>query len=340
MFFREGTRLRAGRKLGSFVLALALWGVSLAGQAGLGKGRLTGFVKTEDGRPIASAKVVLRFLESEKLSSRGNVTRATSRESAVFETKTNKKGSWNYNGLAAGTWEITASAEGFHSASRECRIYQLQDNPRVELVLEELEKGTNTLAPGLLERADGLAILQKYDEAMALYRQYLEQDPEAVMVMLAIADCLMEKGDLEEAVKHYQIFVDKTSADPRDKALTARAMARMGECFLKQGDRLSAVKYWKASVVLSPIDAEVPFNLGEVLFAERNLEEAARYYRISAEISPGWGEPYYKLGLIYMSQEKYDLARKSFQKLIEIEPYSALTDKAKGILKELDRLKK
>ncbi len=333
--------MRCGRRLSPFVLALVLGGLAFSGQAGLGKARLTGIVKDDDGRPVASAKVVLTFLESERAGGRVAQTPATSRESATFETKTNKRGTWNYVGLAAGTWLVTASAEGYGSASRTCKILQLQDNPRVALVLEKLEQSeSNTLAPGLLEKADDLAFRRDFDGAIALYRQYLGQDPEAIMVILAVGDCLMAKGELEAALGQFQVVVDKTSADPRDKPLTARALARMGECSIKKGDTATAVKFWKSSVVLSPLDAEVPFNLGEVLFAEKKLDEAARYYRISAELAPGWCDPFYKLGLVYLSQESYDKARASFRKVVELEPYSPLAFKAREMLKDLDRLKR
>ncbi len=319
--------MRIGRMLGTFALALALWGISFAGQSGLGMARLTGIVRTEAGRPFPSAKVVLRLLQS---------SGATRREAVAFETKTNKKGVWAYDGLAEGTWEITAFAEGYRSISLQHNLSRLEGNPNVELVLEKLEE----FMVGLLERANDLAFRQDYDGAIALYKQYLEWDPESFMVIFSIGDCLMEKGEFGQAIAQFQEFVERTSLDPRDKALTARALARMGECHMKLGDTASAIECWRSSVVMSPIDVEVPYNLGEVYFAQRNAEKAARFYRVASEISPSWAEPHYKLGLVYMSQEKYEKARESFLKLLELEPYSPLAPKAREILKELDMLKK
>ena len=317
----------------ALVLALAV-PVVVSDQGGLGKAHLIGVVRTADGKPVASAKVVLRLLKSGK-------TEIPAEEAAVFETQTNKKGLWNYVGLAAGTWEVTASAEGYHPASRTCRILELQENPKIELVLEKLDgEGSETESRRLLEKADELFFKKDYDGALAIYRQYLEADPGALMVISAIGDCLMEKRDLQSAIAQYQIVVDQTSPDPREAPLTAKALDRIGECYMKAGDRARAVDYWKSSLDMSPVDAEVPFNLGEVLFSERRYEEAARYYLVATELSPGWNEPHFKLGLVYMGLGEFEKARASLRKAAELDPYAPLAYQARDMLKELDKIKK
>ena len=331
--------MRSGRRISLSILATALIAASAYGQGGLGKGRLSGIVKTVAGQPIAGVTVVLRFLESERLIGRGLAAKAKSQESVTLGTTTNQKGIWSYAGLATGTWEITASARGYHSASRLCGVRQLGMNPRVELRLERIEGGTERIAPDLLEKADELAYRKRYGEAIALYRQYLEKDPDAVMVMLALADCVMEGGDIEEAIKNFQAVVEKTSTNPADKQINAQAVARIGECYFKRGDHLNAIEHWKRSVETSPTNEQVAYNLAEVLFAEHGADEAARYYDLAAKISPQWGDPHYKLGLIYLNKQDYPKARECFKKLIEIEPSSQRAKKTKEMLKDLDKLR-
>ena len=329
--------MRSMRKISLSILAVAFFVVSVSGQAGLGKGRLSGVVKTVDGQPIASATVVFRFLESERLMGRGSAAEAKGQESATFKTTTNQKGMWNYIGLGTGTWEITASARGYHSASRLCDVRQLEMNSKVEFRLERIGGGTERIAPDLLEKADELAYRKRYAEAIVYYRQYLEKDPEAVMVMLALADCVMEGGDIEEAIKNFQSVVEKTSTNPADKQINAQAVARIGECHFKRGDHQNAIKRWQQSVEISPTNEQVAYNLAEVLFAEHGADEAAQYYDLAAKISPRWGDPYYKLGLIYLNRQDYPKAKECFKKLIEIEPSSPRANKAREILKDLDK---
>jgi len=333
--------MRPIRSFGSLVLGLFLAAALASAQASLGKVRLTGTVKAGDGSPIAGAKVVLRVLAAARPLRGVDPRTLPSQESAVFEIRTNRKGDWSHAGLAAGLWEIEASADGFNSVFRTCKVLELADTPRVDLVLEKLPKaGSYTLAPGLLESANELARTKEYDAAILLYRQYLELDPEAITVMSAIGDCLMDMGDLEAALAQFHAVVKKTSADPREKLLTARALARIGECHIIRGDRTEADKAWRSALTLLPHDPEVPFNLAELMRVERKLEEAGRYYRIASELAPGWGEPHYRLGLIYLGLDKFDLARQSFQKVIEIDPYAPLAFQARDMLKGLDLITK
>jgi hypothetical protein len=155
-----------------FAAALAL------GQAGHGKGRLSGIVVDENGKPVASARIVLRLGElGAKAASGWHASRF--RESAVFETVTDKKGVWAYNGLTNGIWEVRASTEGYDWASRQVQVSQLSSNPVVELRLDKLkiETGSFSIAPDLLEQAYALYCQNKFAEALVFYRQYLEKDP-------------------------------------------------------------------------------------------------------------------------------------------------------------------
>lgn len=332
--------MRSVRRLSFSILAGAFIAVSASGQEGLGIGRLSGVVKTVDGHPIASATIVLRFLARETIVEMElSGAPARSKESPTFKTATDHKGIWSYIGLATGTWAITASARGYHSASLLCEVRQLEINPKVELRLERMEKGASRTAPDLLEKADELAYRKRYGEAIALYRQYLEKDPEAIMVMLAIADCLMEAGNIEDAIKDFQAVVEKTSTNPADQLINAQAVARIGECYFKRGDHPNAIKHWKLSVEISPTDGQIAYNLGEVLFAEHRTDDAARSYDLATKISPQWGDPYYKLGLIYLNKQDYPKAKECFNKLIEIEPSSQRAKKAMGILEGLNKLR-
>jgi tetratricopeptide (TPR) repeat protein len=333
--------MRSMRSLVPFALFLLLAAAALLGQAGLGQIRLTGQVKADDGNPIKGAQVVIRWLQSERTSGRIFPKPNPRPETAVFETRTDKKGFWSYTGLTSGLWLVTASADGYNSAFRTCKLLKAGDIPRVELVLDKLAVGgSDTLAPGLLESADELAFKKDFEGAIALYRQYLDLDPEAIMVASAIGDCLMDEGDLEAALAQFQAVADKTAKDPRERPLAARALARLGECRMRRGETDEAVQCWRSSLSLLPLDPEVPFNLAEVLFADRKLEEAARYYRIAAELGPGWADPYYKLGLVEMARERFDRARKAFRQAAAIDPYSRIAAQARDMLKELDRIKK
>ena len=324
----------------SFILAFSVLVASALGQAGAGKGRLSGIVVDEDAKPVAAARIVLRLVETGVKS--GFQRRASSiPESVVFETVTDKKGVWIYNGLTTGIWEVRASKAGYDSASREVQVYQLTGNPSVKLRIDKIkmETGSFSFAPDLLEHADNLYYRNKFAEALPFYRQYLEENPESIMVMLAVGDCLREMGNAEEAVKAFQAVVDRTATNPGDKELLALALTGLGEVYFKQGDRGNAAKYWKLAVEKTDLSEIPASNLGEIFFAEGKPEEAIKYFLIAMKIAPDQAGLHYKLGLIYLNSGDYDRARVLFSKVLDLQPRSELARQARRILEDLAKRK-
>jgi len=318
-----------------FTLA-AFLAVSAFGQAGIGKGRLTGAVVDQDGKPVASVKIVLKFIKSPA----GSVHNPEWRpESAVFETSSDKSGNWTYLGLAGGIWEVQASKDGYHSSSRQVQVQQLSSNPHVKLRLDSLTGGAYSVASGLLEKANEQVALGKYEEAVLLYRQYLETDPGSVMVMLSIGDALQEAGRLDEAAKEYQALADLTSANPGDKEITARALTGLGECAFRKGDGEGAAKHWKLAIETSPSSEVVAANLAQLLFSLGKGDEAAVYYLKALEIAPARTDLRLKLAYVYLHLNDFDKARAELAKIIETLPGSALAAQARKLLDELEKKK-
>ena len=313
----------------ALVVSLA---VSAPGQAGLGKGRLTGVVVDEDGKPVVSARILIRFVRSPL----GPGLAPTWRdESAVFETATDDKGVWAYNGLAGGIWEVNASKAGYDPSSRQVQVRQLSGNPHVKLRIDQIKEGVYSIAADLLERANELFAVGKLNEAIIFYRRFLRQDPEAVMVMLNLGNCLEEAGQLEEAIREYQALVDKTSANPLDCEITARALAGIGDCCFRKGDRENAIDYWKLAVEKSPTSEIVAAGLAETLFSVGKDREAETYYLKAIHIAPTSLDIRLKLAFVYLHLEEFDKARVELTKIIELQPGSEAAAQARKYLNEI-----
>jgi len=316
------------------LLSAAFLAVSAFGQAGVGKGRLTGTVIDQEGKPVASVRIVLRFIKSPA----GSVHNPEWKpESAVFEISTDKSGNWTYLGLAGGIWEVQASKDGHHPSSRQVLVRQLSTNPHVKLRLDSLTGGAYSVAAGLLEKANELAALGKYEEAVPLYRQYIELDPESVMVILNIGDALQEAGRLDEAAKEYRALADLTSANPGDKEITSRALAGLGECAFKKGDGEGAAKHWKLAVETSPSSDVVAANLAQLLFSLGRSDEAAVYYLKALEIAPARTDLRLKLVYVYLHLNDFDKARAELAGVIEAAPGTQLAAQAKKLLEEIGK---
>lgn len=313
------------------------------GQGGHGRARLSGIVTDRAGNPIVAAKIQLTLADTTDVFGNMAWRQPKKRDTAYFETTTNKHGRWSYFGLAAGIWRVTASAKGYFSAWRECSVFQLEQNKIVPLQLEklpELPAEEDLPDPALLDKANDFFYLKQYDEAIRYYEAYLVKDPKVDMVRLAIGDCYREKGDLDKAIEKFHEVVDRTAKDPLDKVITARALTGVAECHYKKGNLAQAQEFFKRSLDTYPDDELVAYNLAEVCFARKQTDESIQYYSRAIEISPYWSDPYYKLGYAHLNKADYEKARAAFQKFLKLESNSPRGAKVKKDLEDLKKIKK
>lgn len=306
------------------------------GQAGHGRGRLAGSVTDNDGNPVADAKVVITLLEHDVMKGPPSITpKINMRDSAIFETTTDKKGRWYFSGLAGGRWEIRASRAGYVATISVCEIVQISKNPMVKLRLEKAKEGFYSTDPAALERANEFFRQGEFDKARGLYMAYLAKEPGAVVVMTIIGDCWRQTGDYSSAVEAYQAVVELTSADPVRKDVLGVALAKIGECYLDKGDRERALTFLRRSVQASPGNDAVQAELGDLLFSMGGADEAVGHFLAALEIAPKRALLHYRLGLVYLKTADYDQARSCFLKVIDLEPTSDIARQSSGFLADL-----
>ncbi len=108
------------------------------GEKASGNGRLKGKLMDFAGKPIALARIELKYLEPLPVPGASAAPVAAGKPPAsALVTKTNKKGLWGYGRLASGVWEVTALADGYLPVSRRCTVSQVWTK---SLVLLEAEK--------------------------------------------------------------------------------------------------------------------------------------------------------------------------------------------------------
>jgi hypothetical protein len=96
-----------------------------------GRGKLQGIVRTEEGKPVAGAKVTLR-------PGTGNVD---PKAPGPAPMTTDKNGRWSLQGLAAGAWGLLVEAPGFIVAQGQVDIADgLPPGPPVVVTLKVLPK--------------------------------------------------------------------------------------------------------------------------------------------------------------------------------------------------------
>lgn len=322
----------------SFVLGLSLclMAASAFGQAGHGTGRLVGIVVDENEVPIPMAKVVITLLEYQAMRGRlPLMPKVKVRDSAVFETTTDARGRWVFNGLSGGKWEIRVWRAGYVAMNSMRDVIPSSNNREVKLWLERVKEGFYSQDPAALEQANESFRQGDFEKARAEYTAYLAKEPGAVWVMMIIGDCWKQTGDGLKALEAYQEVVALTSGDPDRKDALSTALAKIGECYLDQGDRERALDFLSRSAKVSPDNGTVQAWLGDLLFSLGRVEEAIRHFEIAVELVPSKDFFHFKLGLGYVNIADYVKARACFLKVIDLDPTSDLARQSREFLEVL-----
>jgi tetratricopeptide (TPR) repeat protein len=318
------------------VCALVALGVGLvtgsaAAQAGRGTARISGTVVDETGEPIPGARVTISLAMN---------------DSVKREAVADKKGEWAILGLGTSQWALMAEADGFLPATMNIHVKQLERNPAIAVTMKRAGAGDKPVVQdeaslALIEQADQLYSDGNYDGALTIFREILAKNPGIYQINMNIGDCLLEKGELDQALETYNGVIEQAKADPRmGKEMTAKALARIGECHLKKGDFETAQAFFKQSIEAFPEDEVLAYNVGEIYFSNQKLDEAITYFILATKIKPDWSEGHYKLGLAYLNKADYEMARQSLSKVLELEPEGERAAVVKGILDTIDKIKK
>jgi len=310
-------------------IILAFMVSGLYAQAGRGKGRLKGIVIDEQGNHVVGAKVEIVWHLDKGVKRQG---------------KTDDSGRFVFMNLGSGNWQVFVEAGGYKPAQKMANVMQLTNNPVVKIVMKksvqvEVKKKLEE-SVSLIDKADQLFAEAKFDEAQALYEQFLEKQPDFYQTHLYIGNCHKEKGEYDQAMVQYKKALEKAPADgePRDIQEKAKIQAAIGDLYIRKNDLKAAQAYFQKSLDLSPKDEILAYNVGEIFFSNNKTPEAIHYFKLAASIKPGWADPHLKLGYTYLNAGDYKNALDSFNKFLELAPDSDQADSIKEVIKSLKEM--
>jgi len=309
------------------LLLLAFVQFSLHAQAGMGRGRLNGVVVDETGKPVANATVSLEYENAGK----------------KLEVITDRNGEWAFIGLGTGRANLMVVADGYLVTTDQLSISQLNRNPQVKVVLKEDKEKKARLkdeaSVTLLDQGNNLFTQRKYADALTVFSQFAQNNPEIYQIYFNIGDCYREMQDYDTAIKQYEIAMEKAQLKA-DTVMQAKGYASIGEIFLRRNDFKSAQGYFKQSLDLNPKDEILAYNVAEIFFNNQKVEDAITYYTLATTIKPDWGTPYLKLGYAYLNKAEYPKALENFTKFLEVDPNSDQVQVVQSIVDYLKKMKK
>lgn len=302
-------------------LALA-WGAPGAAQDWKGVGRFEGKVTDAEGKPIVGATVKL------ELPARGGGT----------TIKTDKKGRWAIAGVAAGTWYVDVTAEGY--AARQVSLNLASESARIPPMEIKLEKaGPPPPPPELLaavQKGDEAYKAGRYAEARAEYEKVLALRPDlAPTLHELIARCYSQEGNYAKSVEHLEQVLKAQPDNVNLRVLIAQEALRGG--MLDKG--LTLLRGLNEGAITDP---EIFYNVGVIL---RNQPDAAtdpakgamavEYFTKAIALDPAYVDGYMQRGLAYLGMQKLAEAKADFQKVVELAPGSSQAELANKALSQL-----
>lgn len=315
------------------LIILISFGLTSSLLAQIGRGRLHGKVEDEQDNPIAGAKIVGHNKEF----------------GITFEVYTDKKGKWTKSGLRGGQWEITASAEGYMYDTVKIDVKQMQRNPLAEFKLKKIKIKTDMpflqedTSRALFKEGNQLYEDKKFDEAIATFQKFLEENPTIYQVHINVGNCYRDKGEYDKAIEEYDLVlaaVQEKKGTLEGDISAGKALANIGECHLKKGDNETAHKFLKDAVDNYPEDENLAYNVGELFFSNNQMDEAIKYFELAAKINPEWAPPFLKLGYAYSNTASYKKAIQNFRKFLELEPDTPQAQDILNFINALEKMKK
>ena len=317
------------------VLLLFLWAASsviLYAQEGTGKGRINGIVVDEQGNSIEGALIMVESMRYE----------------TKFQGQSDDKGRFAVAGMGTGFWRVTATKKGYSSSYVDLNVRQLSKNPPITFTLQKMT-GYEALmsdedAFKMFDKGNLLIQEKKYDEAMEIFEEFLEEYPEIYQVHLNIGTCYLRKGMLDKAEAEFNYVLDKTKETlgdyAQDPQTSLRAFTGLGELYTQKEDFDKAREYFTQALDISKEDEVAAYNVGEVFFSHQQVDEAIKYFEMATEIKKDWSKPYLRLGYAYLNKADFDKALENFNKFVEMDPENPEVPNVKNVIATIEKMKK
>jgi len=312
--FASGENMKTLHKI-ALLLALTLAAGSAAAQT-RGDGRLSGKVLDDAGQPLENVQV--------KATLGG--------QAQPVQTKSNKKGEWTLNNIAAGQWTVEFSKEGFDTQSGPVAVDASARTPDLTV---KLPKHVAKPDPGVelgAKAKEGMSLMEagKYPEARKVFEDLLAKFPEVHQLNAYIAQSYAGENNIPKAVEYMRTASDK---DPSN----AEMRLVLADLIMEQGDKAAAIEMMKG-IDLTKIQNPLPLiNASISLINENKADEAVDLLTKVAAQFPTQAETYYYRGRAYVAAKKLPEAKTDLEKFVSMAPPDAreLAD-AKKILEQIN----
>jgi tetratricopeptide (TPR) repeat protein len=167
-----------------------------------------------------------------------------------------------------------------------------------------------------LRRAAILASDEHYSDAIQIYQQVLQIDPDNHEAALQLAVTYKNRGDIAKALHS---FADAERRDPGDDAL----LNEYGLALVQSGQVSEGIEKYRAAIRINPRFVAARLNLSNALFSQGNFREAADELHAASLIDPRSFEAFMNAGVMLATLQNYPAASRMFEAAVQLKPDSA-----------------
>ncbi len=277
--------------------------------------KITGKVLDAAGQPVADAQV--------RAAKKGEA------QPQVLSAKTNDKGEYSINNVAAGEWVLEAAKEGVGTIEVSTTLTDANKTTTLDITIKKAEPKPDANAEH--QRALKLAQSGKIAEARQVYEDLLKVYPELHQLHAMMGNLYAAEGNAAKALEHLNIALAKEPTNVDWLVLKADVM-------METKDQAGAEKILEGIDITQVKEARAFINLAiNQINAGKHAEAIELLTKLHTQFPNDHSILYYR-GRAYVAATKLPEAKADFEKFVAAAPAdSPQVADAKKLLEQLNK---
>ncbi|AFY70653.1 glycosyl transferase family 9 [Thalassoporum mexicanum PCC 7367] len=188
----------------------------------------------------------------------------------------------------------------------------------------QIARATTPELAALLKNAIANHQADQINAAIALYRQFLNQQPEHIEANYLLGVALGQIGEQEQAIEQYQRVLNQ---NPNH----AQALNHLGVIHKQQGQLAQAIDYYERAIAIQPDYVEALYHLGLALTAQGKWTAAIEQHQRAIALNHSFVQAYVCVGVLKRLQGDLAAAIDYQRRAIELKPNYAEAHQNLGI---------
>ncbi|MCM0605040.1 MAG: tetratricopeptide repeat protein [Xanthomonadaceae bacterium] len=166
---------------------------------------------------------------------------------------------------------------------------------------------------------------KEMDQALSSARKAVEFAPNSPEGHNTLGKLLMDRGENDEAEKHFLLSVKDPLYRQSYKSATS-----LGIIHYRKGHLTTAQNFFNKAIQDSPLNACVAhYYMGHIWLQKGDIEKSIKgYEKASQKMCAGFAEAQFAIGVVYARNKQYDKAREKFVEVNKLFPDSKVSEQA------------